>query len=53
MPLDRDGDLVEALAKLLEGRGRGELVFPADDGGLLSPDFAKARDKAKGVPALG
>jgi integrase len=58
-----DGDvavLPDALDKLLKERGdpgRGELVFPADDGGLLSPDgisyrFRKARDRA-GVRELG
>jgi integrase len=53
--------LPDALDELLKQRKpeprRGDLVFPADDGGLLSPDgisyrFRKARDKA-GVRPLG
>lgn len=55
VPMDREGDLVKALAQVLNERGnpgRGELLFPAPGGGMLSPDgityrYRKARDKAK------
>lgn len=50
-------DALDELLKEYGDPGRGELVFPADDGGLLSPDgisyrFEKARDQA-GVRPLG
>jgi integrase len=50
-------DALDALLKERDDPGRGELVFPAEDGGLLSPDgisyrFRKARDRA-GVRDLG